>query len=206
MMQRGQLPDIGPDSVLEPKLKAALNAMESSKSDVEISPFVAAIDDAVLAEALREAKDRTQTLDVAMRPITQGIDRIEKLLARQAVLLDEARAVLVAGGIDPKVASSLNREFAAARLSYSALRYDNEARLNQTIANLYELEVRRSNQSAERHRARSQRFFYGMLGAQLAVIISTFAIAAQKRNLLWSLAALAGLIAASFGAYVYVFV
>lgn len=206
MMQRGQLPDIGPAPALEPKLKAALGAMESSMSDAEVAPLVAAIDDAVLAQTLREAKDRTQTLDVATKPITQGIDRIEKLLARQAGLLDEAKAFLAAGGVAPRVASSLNREFAAARLSYSAVRYENEARLNQTIANLYELEVRRSNQSAERHHARSQRFFYGMLGAQLAVIISTFAIAAQKRNLLWSLAAGAGLIAAAFGAYVYLYV
>ena len=34
-----------------------------------------------------------------------------------------------------------------------------------------------SNFSAERHHARSQKFFYGMLGAQLGVIVSTFAMA-----------------------------
>ena len=43
----------------------------------------------------------------------------------------------------------------------------------------------------------------GMLGAQLAVIISTFAMAARQRNLLWSLAAIAGLIAVAFAIYVY---
>jgi hypothetical protein len=94
----------------------------------------------------------------------------------------------------------------ASRLRYAALRYEVEARLNQAIANLYELQVRQSNISAERHHERSQRFFFGMLGAQLGVIISTFAIAARKRNLLWSLAAAAGLLAVGFAIYVYLYV
>ena len=79
-----------------------------------------------------------------------------------------------------------------------------EARLNQAIASIYELFVRKSNMEAERHHRRSQKFFYGMLGAQLAVIISTFAIAARKRDLLWSLAATAGLLAIAFAVFVYV--
>ena len=76
--------------------------------------------------------------------------------------------------------------------------------LVQAIANLYEVQVRKSNYSAERHHIRSQRFFYGMLAAQLGVIIATFAIAARKRNLLWALAAAAGSAAVAFAIYVYV--
>ena len=102
--------------------------------------------------------------------------------------------------------ASLTRDFTAARLRYTALRYEIEARLNQAIANYYELQVRKSNISAERHHNRSQRFFYGMLGAQLGVIIATFAIAARQRNLLWSLAATAGLLAIAFAIYVYLYV
>ena len=78
--------------------------------------------------------------------------------------------------------------------------------MNQTIANLYELQVRKSNFSAERHHARSQKFFFGMLGAQLGVIVSTFAMAARNRNLLWSLAAAAGVLAIAFAIYVYLYV
>jgi hypothetical protein len=88
-------------------------------------------------------------------------------------------------------------------LRHAARRYDAEARLNQAIANLYELQVRKSNVSAERHHLRSQRFFYGMLGAQMAVIIATLAMAARQRNLLWSLAAAAGLGALAFALYVF---
>ena len=88
-------------------------------------------------------------------------------------------------------------------MRYTSLRYEVEARLNQAIANLYELQVRQSNISAERHHDRSQRFFFGMLAAQLGVIVSTLAMAARQRNLLWSLAAAAGLGAVAFALYVF---
>jgi hypothetical protein len=100
----------------------------------------------------------------------------------------------------------LSRDFIAARLRYTASRYDAEARLNQAVAYVYELQVRKSNVSAERHHERSQRFFYGMLAGQMAVIIATFAIAARQRNLLWSIAAAAGLAAIILAVYVYLFV
>jgi hypothetical protein len=90
--------------------------------------------------------------------------------------------------------------------SRTAARYEVEARLNQDIAYLLETQVRRSNLSADRHRRRSQRFFFGMLAAQLGVIIATVAIAARRRNLLWSLASAAGLVAIAFAGYVYVYV
>jgi len=86
---------------------------------------------------------------------------------------------------------------------FTSSRYDMEARLNQDVASVYELQVRKGNQSAERHHSRSQLFFYGMLIAQMAVMISTFALAAKKRNVLWSLAAAAGAAAVSFSVYVY---
>ena len=54
-----------------------------------------------------------------------------------------------------------------------------------------------------RHHARSAKFFYGMLAAQAAVIISTFSLAAKKRSMLWSVAAAAGLAAIAFAVYVY---
>ena len=70
-------------------------------------------------------------------------------------------------------------------------------------SNLYELQARKANFSAERHHRRSEKFFFGMLAAQAAVIVSTFAIAAQKRSYLWFLAAAAGLAAVIFAIYVY---
>ncbi len=95
---------------------------------------------------------------------------------------------------------------ALARLRFNASRYDYEAQLNATLARLYELQVHQGNFSAERHHNRSQRFFLGMLAAQMGVIISTLAMAAKQRNLLWGLAAGAGVIAIAFAVYVYLYV
>jgi uncharacterized membrane protein len=52
----------------------------------------------------------------------------------------------------------------------------------------------------------SPAIFFGMLAAQAEVIISTFEVAARKRNLLWSLAAGAGVLAVVFAIYVYRYV
>jgi len=59
------------------------------------------------------------------------------------------------------------------------------------------------NFSAERHHQRSGKFFFGMLAAQMGVIISTFAMAARQKSVLWSVAAAAGIAAVSFASYVY---
>jgi hypothetical protein len=110
-------------------------------------------------------------------------------------------------GLEKAIAASgpteLVRDVTAARLRYTAARYEVEARLNQAIANLYELQVRMSNMAAERHHRRSERFFLGMLAAQAAVITATFALAARQRNILWGLAAGAGAAAIAFAVYVY---
>ena len=180
-LQRGQLPEIGPAPGIEPKLQEALEAIENSKPAEQISPVLAQVKEQVFENALRAAKDRAEAFDVATKPVNQAIERLESQTTDR-------------------------RNFIAARLRYTANRYDAEARLNQDIANLYEVQVRKSNLDAERHHNRSQRFFLGMLAAQAAVIISTFSLAAQKRSLLWSLAAAAGAAAISFAVYVYLFV
>jgi hypothetical protein len=185
-LTKGELPALPPPPALDPNVKAALDAVEARKPDPETTRLIASVKNAALEEAVRAAQDRAQGFDNATSPINQVVDRLDKDLA---------------GGD-----KALARDFTAARLRYAAARYDAEARLNQAIANLYELQVRKSNLDAERHHKRSQRFFYGMLVAQAAVIISTFSLAAQKRNLLWSLAAAAGAAAIAFAAYVYLFV
>jgi len=178
---------------VDPNVKAALDAVENLAPDPEVAGVLARLTNKALDDALRAARDQVQALDAATKPVNQAIDLLENLLSRQAASASTS-------------GSSISRDFTAARLRYAALRYEVEARLNQAIANLYELQVRKSNISAERHHNRSQRFFFGMLGAQLGVIISTLAMAARQRNLLWSLAAAAGLLAIAFAIYVYLYV
>jgi hypothetical protein len=174
---QGQLPDAGPAPALDPDLVAALHALERGE---DVPKVFHQITDQTLARALRSAQARARAFDETLTPISRSVAQLEE---KQA-----------------------SREFIAARLRYTAARYDAEAKLNQAIAQFYELQVRRSNFVAERHHRRSQRFFYGMLAAQAAVIIATFSLAAQKRGWLWSLAAAAGAAAVAFAAYVYLFV
>ena len=172
-----------------PAIAAALDAMENLRPDAETAALMGRVNDTMLTDALLAAKARSDAHDNALQPIGRLIDALDTAFTRPD------------GRLSPT-----QRGLTAARLRFAAARYDTEARLNQTIANLYELQVRKNNLSAERHHARSQRFFFGMLGAQMAVIISTFAIAARKRNLLWSLAAAAGVAALLFASYVFLFI
>jgi hypothetical protein len=188
VLRDGKLPELAAPAPLNPEVEAALHVLEKSRSEDEIAGVLAKVDDKVLEDAVRAARDQATALDVLLNPTGQFIDAIEDEVDRG------------------KIEAALRRDFVAARLGYNARRYDAEARLNQAVANLYELQVRKANLAAERHHRRSQRFFYGMLAAQTGVIISTLAIAAQKRNLLWTIAAVAGTAAIAFAAYVYLFV
>ncbi len=182
-LQTGQLPAI-PPIALDSKVQAALEAVEHSKPESEITPRLHELKAQDLDVALKIARDRAQAFDLALQPVNEALDQIDKTLAAAP-------------------SGDATRDFTAARLRYAASRYDSEARLNQAVANVLELQVRLNNLAAERHHRRSGWFFFGMLAAQAAVIIATFAIAARQRNFLWSLAAFAGLGAVTFAIYVY---
>jgi hypothetical protein len=169
-------------------LRAALDALETSKSDADLASLLAGVPASELEGALERAQAQALAFDALNKPVGPAIAQIEKQLVRTAT------------------ATGFRRDFIAARIGYEILRYDAEARLNQAVASVYELQVHKSNLSAERHHRRSQKFFYGMLAAQMGVVIATLAVAARQRNLLWSLATAAGSAALGFAIYVYLFV
>lgn len=164
----------------------ALAVFEGSKSDSEIAAALAKVKPEALTESLVAAKDAATAFDSAIKPISKSVD------ALSATFMGGDRRVF--------------RDFTLNRLGFNAARYDAESGLNMAIANIYELQVRQGNISAEHHHRRSAKFFYGMLAAQMAVIISTFAIAARQRSFLWSVAAAAGMAAVGFAAYVFLYV
>lgn len=164
-------------------VEAAFEAIEEQKPEAEITGLLQSVDDKSLAAALQSAKDNVRAFDTATAPTGQLLKQLEKSL--------------------PVGDTAAARNLTATRMRYNGERYEMEARLNQTIASFYELQVRKANISAERHHKRSGKFFFGMLAAQAAVIVSTFAIAAQKRSFLWAIAAVAGLAAIVFAIYVY---
>lgn len=169
---------------LEPAVKAALDAIHGGASEAEVANLVWAVNDETLTRAVRGAQSHAADFEHSTKPLIEALDSIEKQLA----------------------GSPRRRDFALTRMGFHALRYDSEARLNQVIGSLIELQVKKSNLKAERHHRRSGRFFFGMLAAQMGVILSTLAMAASRRNLLWGIAAAAGTVAIAFAVYVYVYV
>ena len=168
---------------LDANVQTALAALEADKPEAELAGDLKSVDDKALVAALQAARDRARDFDAALVPANQAIAQLEKTL--------------------PADDKSARRDLTAAEMRFTSARYDAEAALNQNIGYLLELQVRKANLSAERHHRRSQEFFFGMLAAQAGVIVSTFALAARKRNLLWTLAAVAGLAAVAFAIYVY---
>jgi hypothetical protein len=168
------------------QVQAALDCLENSRPEVEVAAALAKVKPAALAAALRAAQDATTAFDNAVRPVSKSVDKLEETL----IMGDK----------------NTFRSFTVAKLKYVSARYDEESRLNMTVANIFELQVRQNNYSAEEHHQRSGQFFFGMLAAQLGVIVSTFAIAARQKNFLWSLAAAAGAVAVGFSVYVYLYV
>jgi hypothetical protein len=169
---------------LDPAIEAAMKAVEASQPEADVAALLRSVSDRKLAEALAAARDRIRAFDEGLQAATEKSEAASA--GEQSA--DRTRALVVR------------------QMELNALRYDAEARMNQSVANLYELQVRKANISAERHHRRSTRFFFGMLAAQAAVIIATLAIAARARSVLWSIAAVAGAAAVAFAAYVYLYV
>jgi hypothetical protein len=184
------LPSAGPAPKFDADIEAAMTAFANQVPEEEFTAAVQKVNAPALETALRDAIAQTHAFDAAIKPLSSTLDKVDAVLAKPGDGMVKADHPLLRG-------------FTAARLRFTAARYDAEARLNQTIAAIYELQVKKSNLSAERHHRRSQKFFFGMLSAQAAVIIATFAMAARKRNLLWSIAAAAGIAAVAFAIYIY---
>jgi hypothetical protein len=183
----GALPKLEAGAATPAEVKAALEAADGTRLDADLDVLVAKASPGQLAEALRETQAQAQAFDVLNKPIAPAIAQMERQLVRS--------------GTD----AAFRRDFIAARILYESLRYDTESKLNQAVAGVLELQVHKSNLSAERHHSRSQKFFYGMLAAQMGVVIATLAMAARQRSLLWSLAAGAGTAAIAFALYVYLY-
>ena len=195
VLKGGKIPEPPAGNAKDSKVAAALEALEKSRPDAELNALLIQVDDQILEATLQTARDRVLASDAITSPLNRTIDTIELALAK-----GKPASSAIANG------ANRTRDFTAARLRYTAQRYDLEARQNQAIASIYELQVRKNNTSAERHHKRSGRFFFGMLAAQMAVIIATFALAARNRSFLWSIAAVAGMAAIAFAVYVYLYV
>jgi hypothetical protein len=223
-----------PTQIHESRIAAALDAVHQRRSEQEIALLVNAITDEELSAAIRKADDLITVVEQSGKPVSARLVElgavIQEIVAfprplsqssqevtaivngmaadgskSTATLRTKASAIADSLAAVRAAAIQLHQDFISAEDTFSVMRYEREARANENAAALYEVQVRKSDLKAERHRSRSKLFFYGMLVAQAGVTIASFSLALKHRNLFWGLAACAGLGAVGFGAYVYLY-
>jgi hypothetical protein len=204
----GTGPVFSPRPIEDGAIRTAIGRIEGRAPLPEVSEAVLAVSPSALDQALRTAEENVAGFDAAIAPTNRAVEALRAALSQATAAANAAVRAAPQGTLGglPQRIDELAADFTAGRLRYAARRYDQEALLNKDIAQLTEIHVRRSNLIADRHKARSQLFFFGMIIAQAAVIASTLALALKQRSLLWGLATAAGLVAVSFGVYVRFYV
>jgi hypothetical protein len=212
-------------------LPVALKVIEDRRPDQEVVEILKLIKDDLLHGAIEIAWDRANIFDKAGRGPSGILRKLDGILNKQVTLAQntfkDVRPLTVAladipagngaklndvrtrGNAVTNLASALKTmtgeagtDFKEALLGFDSRRYDREARYNQVIAGLYEIQVRKSDIASDRHRERSVWFFYAMLAAQAGVTVGTFSLAVRHKSTLWAIASLAGLAAIGIFGYV----
>jgi methyl-accepting chemotaxis protein len=212
-----------------PAIEKACKAVRERKPDQEIVLILAPLSRDELQEAIEKAAARAADFEKRTKSVSRAIDELgalvneTTLLARtisgsiqdlagltdfasaedQDPLGQTVRGLLRIATAARTAAENLQADFKAGRNGFKARCYEQEARQNQSVAELYELDVRLDSAASERHRQRSKNFFYGMLVAQAGVTIASLSLAVRHKSVLWSLATTTGLAAILFGSYVY---
>lgn len=222
-VKRGRLPAEEDRPLGEGDVKKALEGLEELKRDADIDELVASIPRERIYQALDQCQQNVREASQALEPMARAGSEVDKAFADFVALnlpalgamekeadsnLDAAKSPVFPENIRPleyrAALERLQKNVKAVLKRFDALRNRREADSNQKLAYVYELLVHKTSLDSDRHRQRSKNFFYGMLVAQAAMAISSLAIAARQRNLLWTLAFLAGLAAVCFSGYVYI--
>lgn len=181
----------------------ALSAIRSHSAQIRSDDVVANIPAAEIDSAIVAAQASARAFEQACDPPVKAIRGLERALGDVYRITgsptDGPESLRpLAGSIH---GAALSLRFAAQ--DFTARRYDREARDNQQIGELYEVQVLRAGFDSERHRNRSKNFFYAMLCAQAGVTIASLALARTRQSMFWLFAAAAGFAALALGAYVY---
>jgi hypothetical protein len=198
-----ELPPTNGKAVETEQLSELLKAVRARTPESQTTHLVAKLPPDALESAIATAEANADSFDRATDPVVNAIRTLEKAVGevdRQIAGLADASTEIkgLAGTVH---GAALSLRFAAQ--DFTSRRYDREAKFNQQIGELYELQVREAGFESERHRIRSKNFFYAMLCAQAGVTIASLALAKSRQSAFWFIAGLAGFIAVAFGGYVY---
>ena len=179
------------------------------------------IDDDRLRELLRAIRGHdtdeailSVAVGVRQSAINHAIDSAESVITHtdqewEPTLMAAANLIAECAQVPPDAPDRAARVTAAnaaqaAGFELENRRYRVEAGLNQGVGYLYEARVKVSTARSDRHRAKSEIFFYAMLAGQIGATIASLALARKQKNTLWLLAGLAGIVSIAIGVYVYV--
>jgi hypothetical protein len=231
-IQTKKLPPVPSHPVQDSLLQEALKRVREHQPDSGTLELMKPLHEAQIREAIEHAEADIQSadsVDVPIRQILRPLDaQLQQVLEwlpalQQAVRTLDAALLSSPSGKGPSssdvqlaitslvrsaaavkaTAGELRNGFQAISYGYTVQRYQREAELNLHAALLYEVQVRWSGFHSERHRQRSLLFFIGMLGAQAGVTIASLSLAVKHKSTFWALAALMGIAAVFFSAYVY---
>ena len=179
-----------------------------SKGDGPPPASLPQIDDPAInaiLKAIREGKPENDLLraarDVDRGRLDEALDRaiaeIKRIEAEWKPILEIVNTRFAA------VRANRDREAQADHLELEQRRYAIEANLNQQLGYLYEVRVKSSVVQSDRHRIRSEYFFYAMLAGQVGATLAALALARKHKSGLWLFAAFVGMVSLAFGGYVY---
>jgi hypothetical protein len=206
-----ELPAVNDQPIEDDHLRAVCEAVGHRQTEAQTEAEVANIPHSRIAHALDTAEANAAAFDEACKPVTTALNAVDRQLTNLATELRKLRAEPPSGTEQMAALEEASRTLKdtttglrAAKQDFTARRYARESTYNQQSAELLEMMARRNGYSADRHRSRSRNFFYAMLCAQAGVTVASFALARSRKSWFWGVAGMAGVIAVSFGAYVYV--
>jgi hypothetical protein len=185
-LQKRTVPASPLPEITDERIKAVLKAIEAREPEAELLKLAVKIDHESMNKALNDAERKSKEYDDAWTPILKAAANI-------------AGSALNGDKLDPATRTARQ----AVGYDLEEQRYRTESKLNQSIALLYEVRVKISGAESDKHRRKSQLFFYAMLVAQIGATASALALARKLKSVLWVFASMIGLVSIGIGAYVY---
>jgi len=186
---RVKLPEITDENI-----KALRDGIESRQPEAELLALAAKVNKDAINKAIDDTEKAVEQVDKDWDPIIKAASSlVQKEAGMKADVSEEDRK--------KKAANATAAQ--ATGFELEQRRYRAESFMNQGIAFLYEIRVKVSTAESDKHRRKSQQFFYAMLAAQIGAVVSSLAIARQKMSVLWFFASAIGLVSLGIGLYVF---
>jgi hypothetical protein len=213
------------EAVDDPDIKKVAEAIARRDPEHEIATLGKHIKVSRLKMAIDAAEAQAQAFSDNCKSYSKVLDGVNGLISRQVQIAAECHlAALVAAASKPQqteakeaasqfveadatvqvAAQQLNDLFKSAYHDFNQRRYSLEAANNQKTAELYEVQVHHSSMLSDDHLERSKMFSWAMMAMQAGVAVASLALAAQRKSMLWLLAAILGFSALGYSAWVMV--